>query len=425
MDLTVRGATLPDGTRCDLFVAGSRLADTPAHGATAIDAEGLLVLPGLVDPHTHLRESGTLVDGELAETIATGTAAAARGGYTAVAAMPNTTPACNDPDDARRLISRARAVGASARVVPIGAVTRDRAGRRLADLTGLAQTGVRLFSDDGAAVATMELLRDALLAVRPFHGAVADHCQDPALAGPAAWCPTDDAEVPPDELWPIAAETAIVERDVQVAAETGGHVHLCHLSTAASVDVVRWAKARGAPVTAEVTPHHLFFTSDALNGTADPARFKVNPPLRSDEDVEALRDALADGTIDMIATDHAPHTMAAKNKPLRDAAPGLTGLEQALGVVIETMIITGRIDWADVVRLMSQNPARLLHLHNQGRRLTPGSPATFTLVDPARRAVVRAVDSRSLARNNPYDGLELPDPVVMTVWAGRVTYSAR
>lgn len=428
MNLALRNVTLFTGERCDLFIAGTRLVDEAPPGASVVDASGLIALPGLVDPHTHLREPGGIGESDPAETIASGTAAAARGGYTAVAAMPNTIPACNGVAEVHWLLNRARSTGAAARVVPVGAVTYDRAGHRLADLNGLAKAGVRLYSDDGAAVATEALLRAALLTISRYHGAVADHCQDPALAGPAAWRPDclGPAETP-DEAWPAEAETAIVRRDVQVAEQTGGHVHLCHLSCAESVEIVRWAKTRGVHVTAEVTPHHLFLTSDRLldgtpAGQAGNAAFKVNPPLRTAEDAEALRAGLVDGTIDMIGTDHAPHRGADKAKPMPLASPGLTGLEQALGVVTETMVNTGRLNWADIARLMSQAPAQLLHLRNQGRNFQRDSPATLTLIDPTRRLVVRADDTASLARNNPYAGLDLPVPVVMTFWTGRRTY---
>jgi len=411
MNLVLRGVTLFSGEQRDLFVLGTRLVDDVPPAPQVIDARGLIALPGLVDPHTHLREPSE-DHAEPAETIASATAAAARGGFTAVAAMPNTTPACNGPDDVQWLLARARAVGAAARVVPIGAVTTDRAGKELADLTGMAGVGVRLFSDDGAAVATPDLLREALLTVKHFGGAIADHCQDPALAGPGAWNPDDN--------WPTAAETSIVARDIQVAKDTGGRIHLCHLSCAESVELVRQAKADGVHVTAEVTPHHLLLTADNL-ADGNPA-FKVNPPLRHIDDVEALRAGLADGTIDMIGTDHAPHRGADKAKPIAEASPGFTGLEQGLAVVIETMVNIGRLSWADVARVMSQAPARLLHLNNQGRTLSPDDPATLTLIDPSRRAIVSADDTASLARNNPYAGLDLPSPVVMTFWGGRCTF---
>jgi len=408
------------GEREDLFVAGNKFVDAPPPGATVIDADGLIGLPGLVDPHCHLREPAG--DALAAETLASGTAAAARGGYTAVAAMPNTTPACDSHAQVLSLLRRAKVVNVSARVVPIGAVTQGRDGMSLADMPGMYDAGVRLFSDDGAAVASLDLLRFAVLTLG-YQGTIADHCQSATLAGPHAWWPDclDDDEPPAEEVWPQSAETSIVMRDVQVASDTGNAIHLCHISCAESVDVIRWAKQHHIKVSAEVTPHHLLLTSDKVSG-GDP-RFKVNPPLRSAEDVEALRAGLVDGTIDMIATDHAPHLASAKNRPIAEAAPGMTGLEQALAVVIETMVNPGRLTWLEVAWLMSFTPARLLlRLRNQARALGPKMPANLVLVDPSRRHMVRADDTASLSRNNPYDGMDLPDPVVLTMYAGKITY---
>ena len=421
-DLTIRGATMFFGARSDLHVAGNLFVDAHTPGAPVIDADGLIALPGLVDPHCHLREPS---DDTPAETLVSGTAAAARGGFTCVAAMPNTTPACDTAQQARWLLRQAKDPALSARVVPIGAVTKDRAGTELADLAGMYNAGVRLFSDDGAAVASLNMMREACLEVAYLGGVIADHCQSQVMAGPRAWWPdnlsTDDADDPPsDEIWPQAAETSIVMRDVQVASDIGCHIHLCHISCAESVEVIRWAKRRGIPVTAEVTPHHLLLTSDLLS--SGDTRFKVNPPLRSAEDVEALRAGLQDGTINMIGTDHAPHTAAAKNKPMPDASPGMTGLEQALAVVMETMVNPGRLDWLEVAWLMSFMPARLLlRLRNQARAMGPGIPANVVLIDPERRHIVDAQNTASLARNNPYAGLDLPDPVMLTLWAGKVT----
>jgi len=408
------------GEREDLFVAGNKFVDAPPPGATVIDADGLIALPGLVDPHCHLREPSG--DSEAAETLASGTAAAARGGYTAVAAMPNTTPACDTRAQVLSLMRRAKVADVSARVVPIGAVTQGRAGMQLADLPGMYGAGVRLFSDDGAAVASLDLLRIAVLTL-DYQGTIADHCQSGAIAGPRAWWPDClDGDAPPaEEIWPQSAETSIVLRDVQVASETNCHIHLCHISCAESVDVIRWAKQRGIKVSAEVTPHHLLLTSDMVSG-GDP-RFKVNPPLRSAEDVEALRAGLADRTIDIIATDHAPHLASAKDKPIADAAPGMTGLEQALAVVMETMVNTGRLGWIEVAWLMSFTPARLLlRLRNQAQALGPKMPANLALIDPGRRHIVQADDTASLSRNNPYEGMDLPDPVVLTMYAGKITH---
>jgi len=417
-NLTIRGVTTYNGKRRDLHVVGKKFGDAKGLGATVIDGDGLIALPGLVDPHCHLRTPGDRENP--AETLVSGTAAAARGGYTCVAAMPNTTPACDNSGIALWLRNQTKDL--SARVVPIGAVTKDRAGEQLADLRGMLNAGVRVFSDDGAAVDSLDMLRLAAIALH-LYATIADHCQSPVLAGPRAWWPDclDGAEPPADEIWYQSAETGIVLRDVQVAKETGCHIHLCHISCAESVDVIRWAKKRRILVSAEVTPHHLLLTSDLVAG--GDTLFKVNPPLRSSEDIEALREGLADGTIDMVATDHAPHLAAAKNKPIADAAPGMTGLEQALAVVMETMVNTGRISWQRLADAMCFKPAhRLLHLRSQGGGLQPGDPANLVLINPQRRHIVDPEDTASLSRNNPYAGLDLPDPVELTVFAGRVTY---
>ena len=423
MNLTIRGATTFSGKCHDLHVAGNVFVDAHPPGAPVIDADGLIALPGLVDPHCHLREPSG--DDTPAETLVSGTAAAARGGFTCVAAMPNTTPACDTAKRARWLLRQAKDPALSARVVPIGAVTQDRAGTCLAELNGMYDAGVRLFSDDGVAVASFSMMRDAVLTLAYVGGIVADHCQSPVMAGPRAWWPDsldkDDGDIPPDEIWPQAAETSIVMRDVQLASDIWYPIHLCHISCAESVDVIRWAKQRHIPVSAEVTPHHLLLTAERLQ--SHDTRFKVNPPLRSAEDVEALRAGLEDGIITMIGTDHAPHTAAAKDKPIPEASPGMTGLEQALAVVMETMVNPGRLDWLRVAWMMSFTPARrLLSLRNQARALGPGMPANLVLVDPERRHIVDADDTASLARNNPYAGLDLPDPVMLTMWAGKVTH---
>jgi len=412
----ILGARLADGSAGDLYVRRGVLVDEPPPGAEHIDADGLIALPGLVDPHTHLREPGNTA----AETITTGTTAAARGGYTAVLAMPNTTPATHGLAEVDWLIHRAVWTPARAQVVPVGAITRDRAGAELADIAGLARRGVRVFSDDGACVMDAHLMRAALAAVRPFDGVVAQHAQDTTLAGPRACCADPlIAERLGVAHWPSVAESVIVARDVQLAAETGARLHICHVSTPESVEILRWAKARGVRVTAEVTPHHLMLTADLMAG-GDPV-FKVNPPLRPAVEVAVLRAALADRTIDMVGTDHAPHT-AADKRVLVSAQPGVTGLEQALGVVVQTMVRPGLASWADVVRVMSTAPATLARLANQGRPLTPGEPANLVLVNPERRAVIDRDDTASHSRNNPYHGRVLPDPVQLTMRAGQVTY---
>ena len=419
-ELLIVGADLVGAGRADLYVRDGMFADPAEAGAGVerIDADGLVALPGLVDLHTHLREPGR----EDAETIATGTRAAARGGFTAVLAMANTTPVTDTAEAAEHVWAVGRREG-SAEVVPVGAVSKGLAGAELAELGLMARSaaGVRVFSDDGRCVSDARLMRRALEYVRAFDGVIAQHAQDPRLAGSDACCHEGELS---GKLglpgWPPAAEATIVARDAELAKLTGSRVHVCHVSTAETVDVLRWAHKRGIPITAEVTPHHLMLTTSELVGY-DPT-YKVNPPLRPDEHIAALREALADGTIAAVGTDHAPHARHDKEHAFVDAAPGMLGLEAALAVVIETMVKPGLLDWAGVAERMSYEPARIARLPHQGRPLQIGEPANLVLVDPTARAVVDRTASASLSRNNPWHGRELPDPVVATVWRGRVTY---
>ena len=420
MSLLITGATLADGTRGDLYVAEGLLADpasAPA-GVERIDADGLLALPGLVDLHTHLREPGR----EDAETVASGTAAAARGGFTCVHAMANTDPVTDTAEAAEYV----RSLGASeghCEVRVVGAVTKGLAGEELAEL-GLmhaSSAAVTMFSDDGRCVGDSLLMRRALSYVKAFDGVIAQHSQDPRLAGPGACCHESEWSgrlgLPG---WPSQAESVIVARDVQLAELTDSRVHVCHVSTAESVDVIRWAKARGIKVTAEVTPHHLLLDTPLVAGYD--TTFKVNPPLRTSEHLEAVRAALADGTIDTVGTDHAPHARQDKDHPFDVALPGMLGLEQALSVVIEVMVNTSRMDWPTLVERMSAAPARIGKVAGQGRPLVVGEPANLVLVDSSARSTVDRDASRSRARNNPYHGRDLPDPVVATIWKGELTY---
>ena len=420
-DLLIKDVTLPSGARVDLGVQGTRLADPSALTRPhVIDASGLIALPGLVDLHTHLREPNP----HPAETIATGTAAAARGGFTAVFAMANTDPVTDTADRVRDL--RRRAETASAEVLPVGAVTRGLGGVELSEIEQMHAEGVTIFSDDGRCVMDAGLMRQALRRIGAFGGVVAQHAQDCSLAGSMASIPDGprgarDAQADTPVCWPRVAESVIVARDAQLALDTGAHVHICHVSTAESVEVLRWAKSRGIPLTAEAAPHHLLLDR-ALLDSRD-TRYKVNPPLRGAEDREAVRRGLADGTIDIVATDHAPHLPSDKALPFPDAKPGMVGLEYALAVVVDTMVNTGLLDWNGVADRFSHAPARIGEVSDrQGRPLAVGEPATLTLVDPARRAVVDKDDSLSLGRNNPYHGMDLPDPVLVTLWAGRVTF---
>ncbi len=393
-----------------IAAAGAGLQDPDAE---ILDAGGLIALPGLVDLHTHLREPGR----EDAETVATGSRAAALGGYTAVHAMANTDPVADTAGVVEQVWRLGREAGL-VDVAPVGAVTVGLAGTRLAELGAMADSParVRIFSDDGVCVADPALMRRALEYVKAFDGVIAQHAEEPRL--------TVDAQMHEGVLsarlglagWPSVAEEAIIARDVLLAAHVGSRLHVCHLSTGGSVAIVARAKADGVPVTCEVTPHHLLLTDGSVTGY-DPL-FKVNPPLRTAEDVEALRAGLADGTIDAIATDHAPHAMEDKECEWAMARPGMLGLEQALSVAVQTMIVTGLLDWRGLADRMSIRPARIGQLDDHGQPLEVGRPANLVLVDPQARAVVTAADLASRARNTPYAGRELPARVVATFLRG-------
>ena len=418
--LLITGAATADGTRGDLYVVDGVFRDPADAGAGVqrIDADGLLALPGLVDLHTHLREPGR----EDAETVDSGTRAAARGGFTCVHAMANTDPVTDTAEAAEYVAALGERDG-HCQVVAVGAVTKGLGGEELAELGLMAasKARVRLFSDDGRCVSDSLLMRRALTYVKPFGGLIAQHSQDPRLAGPGACC--HESEIS-GRLgltgWPSQAESVIVARDVQLAELTDSRLHVCHVSTAESLDVIRWAKRRGIKVTAEATPHHLFLDTPLVEGFD--TTFKVNPPLRTSEHLEALREALADGTVDTVGTDHAPHARQDKDHPFDIALPGMLGLEQALAVVMEVMINPGRMDWPTLVDRMATTPARLGQVAGQGRPIAVGEPANLVLVDPAARAAVDRDASASRSRNNPYHGRDLPDPVVATLWRGDVTY---
>jgi dihydroorotase len=419
-ELLIRGADLLGRGRSDLLIKDGRFADPADAGAEVerLDADALIALPGLVDLHSHLREPGR----EDAETVESGTLAAARGGFTALLAMANTTPV-TDTAEAAEHVAALGARDGHAQVVPVGAVSKGLDGVELAELGLMARSsaGVRVFSDDGHCIGDARLMRRALEYVRAFDGVVAQHAQDPQLAGGGACC--HEGEIS-GKLglpgWPSAAEAGIVARDVLIAELTRSRLHICHVSCAETVDVIRWAKQRDVNVTAEVAPHHLMLTTAEVLGY-DPT-YKVNPPLRPKEHVEALREALADGTIDAVATDHAPHARHDKEHAFAEAAFGMLGLETALAVVIEAMINPGRLTWSDLAKRMSIMPAHIARLSDQGRPLAVGEPANVVLIDPDARAVVDRDRSASLSRNNPWHGRELPDPVVATIWAGRLTY---
>ncbi len=423
MSWLLRGAALPDGSVVDLLLRDGVLAERGAAGSldagagtTVVDADGLLALPGLVDLHTHLREPGR----EDAETVESGTRAAAAGGYTAVHAMANTSPVADTAGVVEQVYRLGRQAG-WCDVRPVGAVTVGLAGSRLAELGAMATSTarVRVFSDDGHCVSDPVLMRRALEYVRAFDGVVAQHAQDPRLTEGAQMHEGDVSSVLGLAGWPAVAEEAVIARDVLLAAHVGSRVHVCHVSTAGSVEIVRLAKQRGLPVTAEVTPHHLLLT-DELVRSYDPV-YKVNPPLRTAADVQALREAVADGTVDVVATDHAPHPTEAKDCEWAAAAMGMTGLETALAVVQETLVDTGLLDWAGVAQRMSVAPARIgrlddraLGLGAHGLGLEVGAPGHVTLYDPAAPTVVDPAAHQTAGRNSPFRGRTLPGRVVAT-----------
>jgi dihydroorotase len=385
-------------------------------GGEVVDGDGLIALPGLVDLHTHLREPGR----EDAETILTGSRAAALGGYTAVHAMANTEPVA----DTAGVVEQIFRLGHEAGLVdvrPVGAVTVGLAGERLAELGAMADSAarVRVFSDDGHCVDDALLMRRALEYVKAFDGVIAQHAQEPRLTAGAQMNEGEVSSRLGLAGWPRVAEEAIVARDVLLAGHVGSRLHICHLSTKGSVEIVRLAKARGLPVTAEVTPHHLLLTDERAE-SYDPV-FKVNPPLRTAEDVQAVREGLADGTIDCVATDHAPHPAEAKDCEWDAAAFGMLGLQSALSVVIETMVSTGALDWRGVADRMSGAPARIGRVADHGLELAVGAPANVTLVDPAARVEVRAEELASIGKNTPYRGMKLPGRVVATFLRGAPT----
>jgi dihydroorotase len=433
----IRNARPLGGAPVDLLLSGGTIVDVgpdlSAAGAQVVDGADLVAMPGLVDLHAHLREPGR----EDAETVHTGTQAAALGGFTAVHAMANTEPVA----DTAGVVEQIWRLGAHAGlcdVRPVGAVTAGLDGSRLAELGAMADSAarVRVFSDDGRCVSDAVLMRRALEYVKAFDGVIAQHAQEPRL--------TDGAQVNEGEIsgllgltgWPAVAEEAIIARDCLLAAHVGSALHVCHVSTAGSVEIIRWAKSKGWRVTAEVTPHHLLLT-DELAVSYDPV-YKVNPPLRTHADVAALRAGLADGTIDCVATDHAPHPVEDKETEWQAAAFGMTGLETALRVVHAAMVETGMLDWTGVADRMSARPAVIGRLDGSGslggsgsleaggaplhgRPIEPGSPANLVLYDPAAASTVDPAGHASRSRNSPFAGMVLPGQVVATFLRGTPT----
>ncbi|CAM5570656.1 Dihydroorotase OS=Streptomyces alboniger OX=132473 GN=pyrC PE=3 SV=1 [Streptomyces alboniger] len=418
--ILIRGAKVLGGEAQDVLIDGETIeavgAGLSAEGATVVEAGGKVLLPGLVDLHTHLREPGR----EDSETVLTGTRAAASGGYTAVFAMANTFPVADTAGVVEQVYRLGKESG-YCDVQPIGAVTVGLEGKKLAELGAMHESaaGVTVFSDDGKCVDDAVIMRRALEYVKAFGGVVAQHAQEPRLTEGAQM----NEGVVSAELglggWPAVAEESIIARDVLLAEHVGSRVHICHLSTAGSVEIVRWAKSRGIDVTAEVTPHHLLLT-DELVRSYNPV-YKVNPPLRTERDVMALREALADGTIDIVATDHAPHPHEDKDCEWAAAAMGMVGLETALSVVQQTMVETGLLTWEAVADRMSAKPAQIGGATGHGRPVSAGEPANLVLVDADYRGEVDPASFASRSRNTPYEGRELPGRVTHTWLRGRAT----
>lgn len=410
-----------EGDPVDVLVADGQIAQIgtglkPPAGAEIIEAAGQVLLPGLVDLHTHLREPGR----EDAETVRSGSASAALGGFTAVHAMANTDPVA----DTAGVVEQVYRLGQEAGYVdvfPVGAVTLGLGGESLAELGAMADSAarVRIFSDDGKCVDDALLMRRALEYVKAFDGVIAQHAQEPRLTAGAQMNEGAVSAVLGLRGWPAVAEESIIARDILLAAHVGSRLHVCHVSTAGSVDLIRRAKDRGIDVTAEVTPHHLLLTDDLVR-SYDPI-YKVNPPLRTTRDVEALHQGLADGSVDIVATDHAPHTSEDKDCEWDAAAFGMLGLPTALSVVIQTMVRPGLLDWAGVAERMSVAPARIGRLSDHGRPIAVGEPANLTVVDPDVTWTVDPADFPGPSRNSPYRRMVLPGRVTTTLLRGRPT----
>ncbi|CAB5055497.1 MAG: dihydroorotase [Actinobacteria bacterium] len=419
--ILISGGTLPDGTKSDLLIKDGKISEIAAkiepQGAHVIDAAKSILLPGLVDLHTHLREPGK----EDAETVESGSRAGVKGGFTALSAMANTSPVADTAGVVEQVYRLGQSTGLLD-VFPIGAVTRGLEGEHLAEIGAMADSvaRVRVFSDDGHCVFDPLVMRRALEYVKKFNGVIAQHAQEPRLTQGSQM----NEGIVSSQLglkgWPAIAEEAIIARDVLLADHVQARLHICHLTTAGGVEIIRWAKARGIKVTAEVTPHHLLLT-DELARSYDPI-FKVNPPLRTEADVMALREALADGTIDIVATDHAPHPAETKECEWQEASFGMLGLETALSIVNKTMVETGLMNWATVADRMSYAPARIGLYENQGQELNVGAPAHIAVMDPTSLFTVDRDLVASRSRNTPFHGMELPGQIVATIFNGAVVY---
>ena len=419
--IKINNAKLTDNSLVDIEINNgliTKLSKSSGKQTDGIDAAGKLLLPGLVDLHTHLREPGR----EDSETVLTGSQAAVAGGYTAISSMANTNPVADTAGVVEQIYRLGKEAGLCD-VNPIGAVTKGLNGEQLAELGAMADSiaGVRIFSDDGKCVSDPLIMRRALEYVKTFNGIIAQHAQEPRL--------TINAQMNEGSVsariglpgWPAIAEEAIIARDILLAEHVQSRLHICHLTTAGGVELVRWAKQRGIQVTAEVTPHHLLLTDDLVENY-DPI-YKVNPPLRTQKDVMALREGLAEGIIDIVATDHAPHPAEDKDCEWQAAAFGMVGLETAFSVVVKTMIESKLMSWADLVDRMSIKPAQIAGYKQQGQVIAENIPANLILVDTARSWQVERNNLKSKSKNTPFDGMNLPAVISDVIYNGKLVLS--
>ena len=417
----IKNGTLADGRVCDVLIDGGLIhAVGPSLSdpdATVFDATSMIVMSGLVDLHTHLREPGK----EDSETVLSGSRAGVKGGYVALSAMANTSPVADNAGVVEQVYRLGKSAGLLD-VFPIGAVTQGLEGKVLAEIGAMADSvaQVRVFSDDGNCVSDPLVMRRALEYVKKFGGVIAQHAQEPALTSGSQMNEGIVSATLGLKGWPAVAEEAIIARDVLLAEHVGSRLHICHLTTAGGVEIIRWAKARGINVTAEVTPHHLLLTDETAR-SYDPI-FKVNPPLRTEKDVLALRHGLADGTIDIVATDHAPHPGESKECEWQEAAFGMLGLEHALSIVAATMVESGLMDWAAVQDRMSVAPARIAGYSDHGREVTVGAPAHLTVINPNASYRVDRDQLQSKSRNTPFHGMEFSARVIATLFHGNPVY---
>ncbi|SHM84019.1 dihydroorotase [Caldanaerovirga acetigignens] len=425
MKVLLKGARVLDPSRgldgiMDVLIEGERIAmigeNLKDEDAKVIDLSGLLLVPGFVDMHVHLRDPGL----EYKEDIESGAKSAAAGGFTAVACMPNTVPPVDNAALVSYILSKGQKAGFS-RVLPIGCISKGREGKELAEIGEMASAGAVAFSDDGNCISDASLMRRALMYAGDFGKVVIDHCEDPALSAGGVMNEGYVSTLLGLPGIPRSAEEVMVARDVILANETGARVHIAHVSTKGSVEIIRKAKAQGIPVTCEVAPHHLVLTEDAVMGYNTNA--KVNPPLRTEEDVEALIEGLKDGTIDAIASDHAPHSMDEKDVEFDKAAFGISGLETSLGLILTFLVGQGKLSLEEAVKKMSVNPARILGI--EGGSLKEKAPADITVIDLNKRWTVESDKFFSKGKNTPFEGWELKGKAVMTIVRGKIVYAEK